>query len=159
MPQDNSLVDHPMKRIIELKLKKDYTGNYDTLLLILFAVTLVLIAFNFEDYIMLFPINILVKPFIDLSNTMGLPVMTGKAVKLMTAAFHYLVLISAIASCILLSRLSKAKKKANDNYDALRKDIIKLLDVNFCSCSSSGCSCRDAYIDYMDKHEHIDLIF
>lgn len=147
------------KKLIELKAKKESTGKYDSLLLVLFILAVFHIAFNYENYFMLFPLNMIFKPFIDLSNTAGWSAAANTNMGLLTKAFYYLTFTAAIALGYLLPKIAGSKKKAADSYEALRKDIIKLLDAGFCSCGSSNCICKDTYIDYMDKNEHIDLIF
>ena len=68
-----------------------------------------------------------------------------------------IILIIVIATISFLYILLKEFKKAKDNYDKLRIDLIKTINSEFCTCRNT-CVCKDDYIKDMEK-EGIDLIF
>lgn len=47
--------------------------------------------------------------------------------------------------------------KVNSEYQAIRENIIKLTDTEFCNCHAI-CGCKEQYLMYMDG-KGINLIF
>ena len=73
--------------------------------------------------------------------------------------FDLFVLVIVAATIFILYILFDEFKKVKKNYDELRKDLIKTINNEFCSCkNTSNCSCKDEYIKAMEE-KSIDLIF
>lgn len=62
--------------------------------------------------------------------------------------------ILVVFICISTYITTKLYKK----YDSLRKNIIKLIDIEFCK-HDQDCTCKDDYIREMNKKHKIDLVF
>lgn len=67
------------------------------------------------------------------------------------------VIILLAFSCLIVYSSTIKLNKVKSSYESLRKDIIKMINTEFCSCNKS-CNCKDEYIRGMEK-EGIDLIF
>jgi len=71
--------------------------------------------------------------------------------------FDLIILLIITATISILYLLLKEFKKAKDRYDGLRKDLIKTINSEVCTCKNT-CDCKDAYIKFMEE-KGIDLIF
>lgn len=69
-----------------------------------------------------------------------------------------LIIIAGLASTVfILYILLDALKKDKKNYDEHRKDLIKTINSEFCTCVDF-CNCKEEYIKFMEE-KGIDLIF
>lgn len=71
--------------------------------------------------------------------------------------FDLIILLIITATISIIYLLLKEFKKAKDSYDGLRKDLIKTINSEICTCKNT-CGCRDEYIKFMEE-KGIDLIF
>jgi hypothetical protein len=71
--------------------------------------------------------------------------------------FDLIALIILATTMFILYILFAEFKKLKDSYEELRKDLIKTINNEFCTCKKT-CNCKDAYIKDMEG-KGIDLIF
>ncbi|MDV3427373.1 MAG: hypothetical protein LIR50_09890 [Bacillota bacterium] len=71
--------------------------------------------------------------------------------------FDFIILIILAAAIFIFYKLFIEFKKDKDKYEELRKDLIKTISNEFCTCKNT-CTCKDDYIKYMEQ-KGIDLIF
>ncbi|MGV8982304.1 hypothetical protein [Clostridium sp.] len=69
--------------------------------------------------------------------------------------FDLIILMGLAATTFILYKLLDTLKKDKKNYEEHRKDLIKTINSQFCTCEDS-CNCKDEYIKFMEK-KGIDL--
>lgn len=71
--------------------------------------------------------------------------------------FDSIVFLGLAATIFILYILLDALKKGKKNYEDHRKDLMKTIDNEFCTCGKP-CNCKEEYIKFMEE-KGIDLIF
>lgn len=71
--------------------------------------------------------------------------------------FDLIILLILAATIFILLALVDKLKKVKVSYEELRKDLIKTVNSDFCTCKGS-CNCKDEYLKYMEE-KGINLIF
>ncbi|MBU3190181.1 hypothetical protein K9O30_14160 [Clostridium bowmanii] len=71
--------------------------------------------------------------------------------------FDLIILVGFAATLFILYISLDILKKDKKNYDEHRKDLIKTINSEFCTCVDF-CNCKEEYIKFMEE-KGIDLIF
>lgn len=138
-----------------IKLKKFLDRFNRILLVLLLSLFVFLLLFetlniDFNNYLNYLSSIKIIGPIFNLMgfNTVN-NIFTSKDI-----IIYNVINILLVCICISTYITTKLYKK----YDSLRKNIIKLIDIEFCK-HSQDCSCKNDYIREMQRKHNIDLVF